>query len=319
MNNQLLALAERIAADYLQEKVIASYPIIGKGFVNQVVAVQSASRKLVIRMNDLDTYPVIQKEQWCIKQATEAGIPGPQVLDIGTEEAIAYIILSFVEGENGVDSTADPIEVWRQLGQYVKRIQSIPVQGYGEQLKDPLQGRFVSPPHAGSDGSWQGYVQYNMNSLTEEDRLIGLGVMTWEEAQQIHGIFSGLLQQSFVFGLAHGDLSLQNIMVSPAGQVILLDWGSAEVGVMPYGDILLVMQASLKGGKPSKSEFQAFMEGRGLNEDDLPLLMPLLLLRSFDTLRWAIDRCPERIEEYAAFARQVVKMINISETNKTSP
>jgi hypothetical protein len=35
----------------------------------------------------------------------------------------------------------------------------------------------------------------------------------------------------------------------------------------------------------------------------------LLLLRAFDSLRWAIDRSPDLIESYAAFAKQVVDII----------
>jgi len=38
----------------------------------------------------------------------------------------------------------------------------------------------------------------------------------------------------------------------------------------------------------------------------LPEVQSLALLKAFDLTRWAIDRCPSRIEETAELARQVV-------------
>lgn len=79
----------------------------------------------------------------------------------------AYMIQAFVDGVNGLDSTVPKSDIWRQLGEYAKLSHSIHVKGFGENLIDSVHGEFQSPSRAGSDGSWQGYVQYNINSLTE--------------------------------------------------------------------------------------------------------------------------------------------------------
>ncbi|NIK71969.1 hypothetical protein FHT67_005449 [Paenibacillus sp. BK720] len=51
------------------------------------------------------------------------------------------------------------------------------------------------------------------------------------------------------------------------------------------------------------------MDGYGISEKDLSETKHFLLLRAFDNFRWAIDRSPDLIEPYAAFAKQVIGMI----------
>ncbi|SFF26170.1 Phosphotransferase enzyme family protein [Paenibacillus algorifonticola] len=262
-------------------------------------------------MNDKDTYPSFIKEKWCIEQAAAVGIPGPEVLSIGIVDETAYMIQTFIHGDNGLDSTVLKSDVWRQLGEYAKLIHSIQVKGFGGNLIDPAHGVFQSPSHAGSDGSWQGYVQYNINSLTEYDRLIKLGVITQMESQRVRKLFENLKKETFRFGLNHGDISLKNTIVNQANQVILLDWGNAEVSVVPHGSVIQLMQYQILGLEegPNIEEFKAFLDGYGLSAKDLADMRHLLLLRAFDNLRWAIDRSPDLIESYAAFAKQVVDMI----------
>jgi aminoglycoside phosphotransferase (APT) family kinase protein len=167
MKDFVVMQAERIAGDFLREQTKTSYQIIGKGITNQVCVVETKSHKVVVRMNDKDTYPSFIKEKWCIEQAAAVCIPGPEVLSIGIVDETAYMIQAFVEGDNGLDSTVPKSDVWRKLGEYARLIHSIQVKGYGGNLIDPVHGELQSPSHAGSDGSWQGYVQYNINSLTE--------------------------------------------------------------------------------------------------------------------------------------------------------
>jgi tRNA A-37 threonylcarbamoyl transferase component Bud32 len=309
MEDSVVIQAERIAGDFLLEQTKTSYQIIGKGIINQVCVVETESRKVVVRMNDNDTFPSFMKEKWCIEQAAAVGIPGPEVLSIGIVDETAYMIQTFIYGDNGLDSTVLKSDVWRQLGEYAKLIHSIQVKGFGENLIDPVHGEFQSPSHAGSDGSWQGYVQYNINSLTEYDRLIKLGVITQMESQKVRKLFENLKKETFRFGLNHGDISLKNTIVNQANQVILLDWGNAEVSVVPHGAVIQLMQHQILGEGPNIEEFKAFLDGYGISVKDLAEMRHLLLLRAFDNLRWAIDRSPDLIEPYTAFAKQVVDMI----------
>ncbi|MEO2257096.1 aminoglycoside phosphotransferase family protein [Paenibacillus amylolyticus] len=313
MKNSIVRQAEQIASEFLLEQVTCSHHIVGKGFVNQVCLVETASHKVVVRMNDPDTYFTFVKEKWCIEQAASAGIPGPETLSVGVNSEHAYMIQTVVEGDNGLDTTVPTSVIWRKLGEYTQRMQSIPVAGFGREMHDPVQNKFYSPPHAGSDGSWQGYVQYNINSLTEQDPLIELGVITMKESQLVRQWFEQLKLQKFRFGLCHGDLSLKNTIVSSTGEITLLDWGNAEVTVVPYGDITQLMQCQLRGEGPDKEELKAFLEGYGTStqeqERELNQARYVLLLKAFDTLRWAIDRSPDQIEFYTDLAKQAFKQV----------
>ncbi|WP_454191068.1 phosphotransferase [Paenibacillus sp. Marseille-Q7038] len=309
MGDSLIIQAERIVTNFLLEQVKTSYPIIGKGFVNQVFLVETESCIVVVRMNDIGAYPIYVKEKWCIEQAAAKGIPGPEVLSIGSSNENAYMIQTFVDGDNGLDSTTLNSDVWRRLGVYAKLIHSIEVNGYGENLIDPVHGEFHSPSHAGSDGSWLGYVQYNINSLTEDDRLIELGIINQMQSKRVRELFESLKKRTFRFGLIHGDISLKNTIVDQTGQVILLDWGNAEVRAVPHGEIICLMQCQILNGTPNEEELKAFLEGYGISVEVLPEMRQLLLLKAIDNLRWAIDRSPNLTESYASFAKQVLDLI----------
>lgn len=313
MKNSVVKQAEQIASDFLLEKVKFSHHIVGRGFVNQVCLVETASYKVIVRLNNRDEYPTFVKEKWCIEEAASVGIPGPQTLSVGLTAEHAYMIQTYIEGDNGLDTTVPTSIIWRKLGEFTKQFQSIPVNGFGREMHDELQNQFYSPPHAGSDGSWQGYVQYNINSLTEQDPLIELGVITMKESQVVRQWFEQLKMQKFRFGLCHGDLSLKNTIVSPTGEITLLDWGNAEATVVPYGDIIQLMQCQLRDEGPDKEELKAFLEGYGAStqeqERELNQARHVLLLKAFDTLRWAIDRSPDQIEIFTVLAKQAFDQV----------
>lgn len=307
--SSVIQQAERVASDFLQEHVKSSYQIVDKGMINQVYVVETAQRTVVVRMNDEGAYPGYVQEQWCIEQSAAAGIPGPEVMTIGIADHSAYMIQSFVEGEDGLDSTMPKSDIWRQLGQYAKRMLSIPVKGYGENLVDAEQGVWSSPPHPGSDGTWHGYVQHNIDSLNEGDPLIALGVYTPMQSPQVRQLFENVKHSAFQFGLTHGDLSLKNTIINPDGQVVLIDWGNAAVSTVPHGDIISLMLHQMIGQGLSDEQFRAFLDGYGIHEQALAGSRQILLLKTFDTVRWAIDRAPDLIDTHAAYARQVVQLL----------
>lgn len=306
--NTVLSKAEQIAEDFLQENAKDSYEILGKGIVNEVCVVETDNNKVVIRMNSKDTYSTFLKEKWCIEQVLAEGIPSPEVLSVGISGETAYMIQTFVDGENGLDTEKDRVEIWKQVGVYLQMIHAIPVKGFGENLDDAGQGVFYSPPHPGSDGSWLGYVNYNINSLTEHDQLIELGVINKTESKRVRELFENINNEKFKFGLNHGDISLKNTIVSEEGQVSLLDWGSAQVSVVPHEDIMEIWKCQMLSGEPNAEEFNALLEGYGINEKELVNMKPLMLLRAIDNVRWAIDQSSDLIETYAKFARRVVEM-----------
>lgn len=297
-----MALAAQIAATFLRQTVEEVTPINNKGIVNQIFIVRTRDSAIVVRMSKPEdesrSLPFYEKEAWCLERATALGIPGPQVLEVGQWGTRPYMLQTFVAGVNGEDSELDELGIWHALGQYAKLFHAIPLDGFGETLADFYKGN--------AQAEWKAFVDYNLNSLTTDDQLLRLDIYDYAQVEDIRQVFQTLRQMTLRIGLNHYDLSIRNTVVDETGQVNLLDWGSAEAHLVPHYDLLEI----LRHYQPSSTQFQAFMAGYGLDEAQLASLLPeirsLELLKAFDLTRWAIDRCPERIEEIAAQARQVV-------------
>jgi len=314
MSGQTKQLAIRIAEAFFEKESatapdVSVSPILGKGFVNEVWIAETSGRRIVIRMNTEDSRAsdIYLKETWCMEQARLAGIPGPEVLELGRCDDIPYMIHSFENGVNGLDHSADPVLLWSVIGEYAARLRRIPVKGYGENLSDPQRGTFFSPPHPGSDGSWNDYLRYNIESLNDGDRLLELGVITRAQSRRARELFESLAGQEWHFGLNHGDLSLKNVLVSDvpgttSPHIVLIDWGSAEVGPVPHVDLMQLMLIQMIEGRPGDDEISAFLTGCGLPVSVLADTKKLFVLRSFDKLRWAIDCSPGDVAQFADIA-----------------
>jgi hypothetical protein len=206
-----------------------------------------------------------------------------------------YMIETFVEGVNGKEITGDRTAI--------RLAHSIKVIGWGEDLFDETPG--------GQRAAWQKFLDYNIESLTADDQHIDLGVIDRAQSHWVRGLFEELKGRKFRFGLNHGDLSIWNTLVEPSGKISLLDWGSAEAHIVPHFDMLHVIGRHLNDGSPVIGEIDAFRQGYGLSDQEHEHLKPeldrLLVLPSFDKLRWAIDRRPSRIGELAERARTALK------------
>jgi hypothetical protein len=62
-------------------------------------------------------------------------------------------------------------------------------------------------------------------------------------------------------------------------------------------------------GEPSLDCFRAFVHELGMDWDEcqalLPVLTAWLLIKSVDLVRWALDRCPDRIQETNTSASRI--------------
>ncbi|MDP3696443.1 MAG: hypothetical protein Q8R55_00235 [Candidatus Taylorbacteria bacterium] len=72
------------------------------------------------------------------------------------------------------------------------------------------------------------------------------------------------------------------------------------------------MTGSLESGNPNGAEIEAFLLGYGISQEEFNSMTPelnnLLLLKSFDKLRWAIDKNPPVIPEFTERAKRFVEI-----------
>lgn len=296
---------EKIVANEIQEKALRILPVIGKGFVNRVFIVETKNSEIIVRTNDLDSFDEYQKECWAAHQAIKKTIPTPNILKMGVFENRAFSFQKYINGIEGRDISRDKKFIWKQLGEYARQIHSIKVGGFGLTFRDMTEGD--------AQKSWLRYLNYNIESLNENDALLELKVITKKQSEKAANMFTKLKSREFVFGLNHGDLSLKNTIVDEFGIVHLIDWGSAEASIVPHHDLIQLLKVNIQENNPDVSEIRAFLEGYGIDEVDyqriLPDLEALLLLRAFDKLRWAIDWKIAELKDYIFHAKQAVEKV----------
>jgi len=279
--------------------------VIDHGAVNKVFIVRTRNQQLVVRVNSDREFDEFIKEKWCIDQAALRGIPGPRVIQLGKKGNYSFMVQTFLEGDDGGHSPIDNRILWKEIGKLAKRIHAIPVSGLGLRSSDLMPSEQNT-----SRATWERYVNYNVDSLTHGDRLLEIGALTEYQSRIIRRIFCNLLGRDFSFGLVHGDLSLKNIMVSQDKMISILDWGSAEAQIVPHHELGEILKSSL--GVESE-EFRAFLAGYGLFEEGFQEikedLYNLMLLRSLDKLRWALDN---HVEDVSKFTSTVRKMCEIN-------
>jgi aminoglycoside phosphotransferase (APT) family kinase protein len=285
----------------------AEIVFLGAGSCNNNYLASHKDKKLVVKLSKPDreykAASEYKKEQWCLDKAHSLAIPSPIVLEVGKEQGRAYMIQSYVEGTVGAalddKSSLAPLvqlQVWRKLGEYARKIHTIPVTGWGEELES--DGVFT--------GSWAKHLQYNIASLSDNDPLVSMGVLTHAQSDVLKGELLALEQKPIKFGLNHGDLALRNTIIDTSGQVSLLDWGTARAELVPYFDINEILRST----KPNQETLQAFLDGYGISASEFEGMQSglriLNLLHVVDTMRWAIDRMPSVIQEHAQRVKEAI-------------
>lgn len=264
-------------------------------FVVRCAAVAGAGERCVVRfaLDPLrgDGYAV---EAWCLVEAARHGIPGPEVVAVGTLDDVPYLVESYVDGVAG---TMGGLAEWRTLGSYGRVVHAIPVTA---EAPDGLFSRFGRDPAA----AWRAHLSYNVGELNPSDPLIELGVYEIEVQPLLLEVMSRLGANDVAFGLSHGDLSLRNLLLPGDGPPVLLDWDTAAVGPVPETDLLSLLRMHQGEDYPDRHGLEAFADGYGVVLDDvLPALTDQLVLAHLDVVRWARERRPDLLPETAAAAR----------------
>ena len=286
------------------DRVTDVLPIVGKGSVNTIFEARVDGRRVVIRMNGRKYDREYAKEVWCLARAGEAGIPSPEVLASGVVDDAAYMILEYIEGVGGKQYEGDKLGLWHALGRYSRIIHEIPVTGFGNLLADPERG-FFDDSHS---PTWDRFVDYNLESLTDGDALLALGVYDRADRPRIAEVFESLRPLGSETALNHGDLALRNTIVGIDGRVTLFDWGMAGVRPSPYSEFATMRTWY----NPGPDALDAFFDGYGVAPAEIDALAPAIrhcrLLESFDTLRWAIDHSAD-VPTYVDRARDALRAV----------
>ncbi len=271
----------------LGERTHASEQILGLGSVNQVFLLKGTKGEYILRLNSAQEKGIeFRKEAWCQQKARALGIPCPELFAFGELQDWVYLLMEYLPGKNGSQCTGqEQISIWQKLGCYAKKVHQIPEWGDSVVAAQEF--------HA----NWQARLSYNLARLNSSDSLLreqGLN-------PKLHRNISHRLQQlrgmNLNVGLVHGDLCPRNTLVNQ-DEVYLLDWGTAQINVIPHLEMVQVMNA----GEANTEAWEAFLDGMGFSLRDFESIQHevqlIHLLHSIDTYRWAETYAKEHLNRY---------------------
>lgn len=279
-------------------------PVASPGEVNHVFVVRGAGETRgghVVRfLVDPREDDVVDAEAWAVEQASAHGTPGPRTVATGHLQGLPYLVSVFVEGEAGTSRPS--LGLWSTLGRYARTVSSIPVP---TDAPAALFSRFGTDLAA----AWRDHLAYNLDALTADDPLVGLGAYPAERRAGLRAMITGLREADLTVGLTHGDLKLENLLVPEHGPPVLLDWGSVTTGPSPWGDLTTLWSKHRTLRTPTERELRAAVDGCGFSLDDVAdLLDGLHVLHRLDLVRWAADRRPDRVPEMVAACRRALRV-----------
>nr|WP_240977391.1 aminoglycoside phosphotransferase family protein [Planctomonas sp. JC2975] len=276
--------------------------ILPGGNENHVVRVSGDRSDIVVRFardgarND-DPFDI---EAWSLRELERTGVSSSRLVARGWLDDTSYLVVDYVPG---APASADDLEAWRAIGEFIAALSHIDTSTAPEALFSRF-GRDL-------DAAWDEHLAYNLSSLADVDPLIGLGVYAMSDRKPLHSLLSSLRSRSLPQGIVHGDLSTRNV-VADDGYVII-DWGTAQVGPTLLADLERIRRWMLLGDEESVVTPDAWgvvLSGAGLRSSEVePVLDELTALHALDVVRWALDRRPDRLDELAAESTRLLRLV----------
>ncbi len=269
MANPFTALATKIGVEAVGDRDVAVTHLVGRGTVNEVYRVGSSSGQVIVRINGephrVDEFP---KEREVMLLARGQGANTPDVLKIGRIGDVSYQVQSFVEGTHPAEAD---LRRWEELGEVMHRVHQ-------------------APAGLAAAREWERQVEYGLDQLGATDPLQELGLLDGHRSASLKDSWAPL--PALAVGLCHGDVSMRNVIVDQNDRLVLLDWGCASFGVVPFADVAGIVGEFDPLGAP----LTAFLTGYGTSWDELGDTMArTATLKAMDLCRWAIDRRPSEL------------------------
>ncbi len=280
------------------ETISSVSEITGLGSVNRVFEIHGRRGEYIIRLNTDEKKLEYLKENWCLSKIRELGISTPEVLSFGLIENFSFMVQEKVDGINGVNcSIAEKRKIWKKLGNYAKIYQQIT----SIEEKEVEENEFHK--------SWKSRLAYNLGELNEEDSLLKKKIFSTVEHKKIRMALSSIELMDFNVGLVHGDLCPRNVILN-GDTIYLLDWGTAEINVVPHTEIGILLVSE----EASRDEIKYFLKGLGLTRNNYLAieseLKILNLLHRLDKYRWAEGQGISSFEDYTEKIKKTFDRIN---------
>jgi Ser/Thr protein kinase RdoA (MazF antagonist) len=270
------AIAATVVRRHLGLRARRLQPLTG-GLNNHIFRLEANGRSLVVRMHDAaGQLAVYRREAWAMAQARRAGVPTPQVLEVGREGERPFMILEEAPGIPGTH-WSDTVAVLRQLGKLAARLHQVRTEGFGRALGRRGQGERGWP-------RWSDFLEHELQ-IEERLRLLDeVNALPRPARETLDTTLARMRRWSRHPVLHHGDLRLKNVIVSPEdGSVVaLIDWEDCLSAPAPHWDLAIALH------DVGPDEKEAFLQGYGLSPARFARIAPDLRALNVLNYAWAI-------------------------------
>ncbi|MFN4140958.1 phosphotransferase family protein [Aestuariivirga sp.] len=256
----------KAVADHHWGKKVKQVKPLGGGLTNLVFEVDASGGPYIIRIGKHPSkVKDFLKEQWAISQAHDAGVPVPEVLEVGAEFVPApYMISRSVAGVEGT-KVEDPLPILEEMGRLTSLIHTVATSGFGHTFD-------WSSNKLSRKETWSEFLK---RELRLEERLGVLQKHKMLSQKQGEGRKQALREiedWSSAPVLNHGDMRLKNVILDgKSGKIkAILDWEFCCSNIAPHWDLSLALHDLSIDAK------QSFISGYGLKEKDILKMAPIL-------------------------------------------
>ena len=225
-----------------------------EGKTNFVFEITAGRKHYIIRISTAQAklHDFI-KEQWAVQKASEAGVPVPEILEVGTEVIpFPYMLQEKINGTEAINHP-ERINVLSDLGNYAKLIHSIPTNGYGHNF-DWSQNKLSK------QSTWSDYLENELRVTERLQFLQSNHMLPRRKVLKLATDFRKISRWKFDPVLNHCDLRLKNVIVNKKGKIeAIIDWENCASNIAPYWDLSIALHDLSIDGK------QRFLEGYGVD------------------------------------------------------
>ena len=234
------------------------------GLSNFVFSVAHESGDFVVRISPVaGKINTFIKEQWAVTRVRDAGVPTPEILEVGNEVVpCPYMVSRKAEGTEATHHP-DRVAILRELARFAERINSIPTSGFGNVFD--WSGNRLS-----RNETWKEYLAAELDLDGRLETLARHRLLPEERLASIRAILEGA-GEGQAPALNHGDLRVKNVIVSPDGRIAaILDWEDCVSSLAPQWELSVALHDL------SIDEKQEFLEGYGLDAGRFAAMAPLV-------------------------------------------
>ena len=244
------------------------------GLTNFVFAFKNSEGDFIIRISpDPSRINFFIKEQWAETAARKAGVPAPEILEVGSEIIpFPYMISRTVSGGDAMNHPKQ-FEILREMGRLAALINTVPTTGFGQTFdwsSNQLSLNKKFKDYLDTEYCYEAKVE-----ILEKHRTISA-----KQRKHLDKIFTEARKIKTDPVLNHGDIRLKNVIADENGKInAIIDWEGCTSNIAPQWELSIALHDLGIDG------MQHFLAGYGIKDAKLREMMPLI--KAFNIANYA--------------------------------